>query len=416
MATLVDPVIIANGDDAAEFVDSVMGSQRVVRVDTPAATGSRKRPAESPSDESSVKKQKQSVKRALYDAPPTPTPAPRRSAGKTTTTCDNTVEHLIRQMSADMHMHFTSLSERVDQLESSLEQRIANKVSQLLDKRVNLELKRIYKDVDEKIDAFRESMRSDVGDELAELRAKVDQLAIPNGLPSHDDLKARNIILRGLQFSENENITDKVHHILSDGLHLYGIVCDSAERKESRNSRPGVVVVRFRNVDDKRKVMSKKRDLKNSRQYTSVFIEHDLSYADRVMSNNFRTLLRSTKNQHLSMRGSRVVPREDTGSSRFGNNGPSQSRQGSTNSVPVANRNGQGIRNDGGASGGDDVRGGGQGAGRGGGGDRARGGRGSGAWNRGGQSGRGGSSWNRGSGWGNNDHQRHHNRGNNSNY
>jgi len=58
-------------------------------------------------------------------------------------------------MSADMHMHFPSLSERVDQLESSLEQRIANKVSQLLDKRVNLEMKRIYKDVDTKTDAFR---------------------------------------------------------------------------------------------------------------------------------------------------------------------------------------------------------------------------------------------------------------------
>jgi len=42
MATSVDPVIIANGDDAAEFVDSVMGSQRVVRVDTPVATGSKK--------------------------------------------------------------------------------------------------------------------------------------------------------------------------------------------------------------------------------------------------------------------------------------------------------------------------------------------------------------------------------------
>jgi len=272
MATSADPVIIANGDDAAEFVDSVMGSQRMVRVDTPVTTGSRKRPAESPSDDSSVKKQKQSVKRALYDAPPTPTPAPRRSAGKTSTGCDNTVEHLIRQMSADMHMHFTSLSERVDQLESSLEQRIANKVSQLLDKRVNLEMKRIYKDVDTKIDAFRETVRSDVNDEIAELRAKVDQLSLPIGRPSNDDEKAKNIILRGLPFSENENITAKVHNIINDGLHLQGIVCDSAERKDSRDARPGVVVVRFRTVDDKRKVMSIKRDLKNSRQYASVFM------------------------------------------------------------------------------------------------------------------------------------------------
>jgi len=56
LATSVDRVIIAS---AAEFVDSVMGSQRMVRVDTPVTSGSRKRPAESPSDNSSVKKQKQ---------------------------------------------------------------------------------------------------------------------------------------------------------------------------------------------------------------------------------------------------------------------------------------------------------------------------------------------------------------------
>jgi len=79
MATSVDPVIFANGDDTAEFVDSVMGSQRMVRVDTPVTTGSRKRPAESPSDDSSVKKQKQSVKRALYDAP---RPQPQLHVGR----------------------------------------------------------------------------------------------------------------------------------------------------------------------------------------------------------------------------------------------------------------------------------------------------------------------------------------------
>ena len=165
-------------------------------------------------------------------------------------------------------------------------------------------------------------MRSDVNDELAELRAKVDQLSLPIDRPSNDDKKAKNIILRGLPFSENENITAKVQNIINDGLHLQGIVCDSAERKDSRDARPGVVVVRFRTVDDKRKVMSKKRDLKNSRQYASIFIEHDMSYADRDMSNNLRTLLRSMKDQNLSMRGSRVVPRDDTGSSRFAKTAP----------------------------------------------------------------------------------------------
>ena len=44
--------------------------------------------------------------------------------------------------------------------------------------------------------------------------------------------------------------------------------------------------------------------------YASVVIEHDMSYADRVMSKKFRTLLRSMKDQNLSRRRSRDVPRE----------------------------------------------------------------------------------------------------------
>jgi len=88
----------------------------------------------------------------------------------------------------------------------------------------------------------------------------------------------KNIFLRDLPFSENENITAKVHNIINDGLHLQGIVCDSSERNDSRDARPGVVVVRIKTIDDKRKVMSEKRfDLKNSRQYASVFIKHDMS-------------------------------------------------------------------------------------------------------------------------------------------
>ena len=110
-------------------------------------------------------------------------------------------------MSADMHTHFPSLSERVDQLESSLEQRIANKVSQLLDKRVNLEMKRIYKDVDTKTDAFRETVRSDVNDEIAELRAKVDQLSLLIGRPSNDDEKAKkkHFFARSALFRKREH-------------------------------------------------------------------------------------------------------------------------------------------------------------------------------------------------------------------
>ena len=57
-----------------------------------------------------------------------------------------------------MHMLFGSLSERMDKLESGLEQKNANKVSQLLDKRVNTELSQIRRDIDGKLESFKDEI------------------------------------------------------------------------------------------------------------------------------------------------------------------------------------------------------------------------------------------------------------------
>ena len=54
---------------------------------------------------------------------------------------------MIAKLSTDMNMMFLSLNEKFEKMESGLEQRISNKVAQLLDKRVNSELKKIKTDV-----------------------------------------------------------------------------------------------------------------------------------------------------------------------------------------------------------------------------------------------------------------------------
>ena len=60
-----------------------------------------------------------------------------------------TIKQMLAKMAADMNMHYNSLHERIDKFETGLEPRISNKVAQLLEKRVNSELIRFRKDVDE---------------------------------------------------------------------------------------------------------------------------------------------------------------------------------------------------------------------------------------------------------------------------
>ncbi|KAH3777499.1 hypothetical protein DPMN_178946 [Dreissena polymorpha] len=63
-----------------------------------------------------------------------------------------TLQQQISQLSSDTHMLFSALRERVDQVEKCVEQKIINKVSQVLDKRINSEVNRLHKDIDTKMD------------------------------------------------------------------------------------------------------------------------------------------------------------------------------------------------------------------------------------------------------------------------
>ena len=53
------------------------------------------------------------------------------------------VQQLFAKPSAHMNMMFMSVNERLDKIDSGLEKRIATKVSQILDKRVNSEMNKI---------------------------------------------------------------------------------------------------------------------------------------------------------------------------------------------------------------------------------------------------------------------------------
>jgi len=214
------------------------------------------------------------------------------------------VEDLIGKLSADMHMLFGSLKERMDKLETGLEQRISNKVSQLLDKRMHTELNRIRDTVDTKFEELQESVHSEFASELDDIKAKVNQCSA--GSSSRDI--ALNVVIREMPEGPRENVVNKVNSLIRDGLKVSDVTCASAERKKSPNSsKPGVIIARFKSHDDKRKVMAEKSKLKGHRQFDGVFLHHDQSHADRMMSSNFRTIISALNRSDLSVNGSRVI-------------------------------------------------------------------------------------------------------------
>lgn len=154
-----------DNSEAAEYVEAIMSSQQATRVTTPVQSGRKRNASEPCNTDSTVKKARVTAKakRNLNQSVPSESVL--------------SVEHLIAKLTADIHMQFSAMNERMDKLESSLEQRISNKVAQIIDKRVNTELSRICKDVDSRLESFKEEIKSDISADLHDINDRVRVLS-----------------------------------------------------------------------------------------------------------------------------------------------------------------------------------------------------------------------------------------------
>lgn len=331
--------------EAEDYVDSIMSTQRVTKVQTPMTSNRKRHLSVSGTSDTTSKKARNcesgesgetedrtkdlssisSIIEDLSEKTRSPIKAKRTLYRKGSTSSSNnvavteadvhvnatpTIEQLIAKLSSAVHTMFVSMNERFDQLESGLEQRISSKVAQILDKRVNSELSKVRKDIDTRMETFKESMKAEMTADLADVRAKMntrDSNSTTCNVSQAKDLSL-NIVIRNLPESQNENTKNKVNALFRDGLRLSDITVDNAERKQTYSaSKPGVVIARLKNKDDKQRVMKGKTRLRESRQFSKVYIHHDQLPSERSASTNFRAILRAMNNTNLSMKGSRIV-------------------------------------------------------------------------------------------------------------
>ena len=125
-------------------------------------------------------------------------------------------------------------------------------------------------------------------------------------------IEKNNVIIRNFPESENENLLNKVSGLLKDGLRLRNVGIHCVQRKKSlREGKPGVVIVKFKNMQEKRKVMEVKKNLKDSRNFREVFIENDLPISERLLNANLRRIVNTIGREKLEIRGKRVQIRSD---------------------------------------------------------------------------------------------------------
>ena len=206
---------------------------------------------------------------------------------------------------------------------------MSDKIAQIIDKRITSEVKRIQKNVDDKIGDIRAEVISD----LEEINKNIGAIQEKVATNERSDISL-NIVIRDLPEHEGENLLAKVNNLFKDKLKLHNIIAHSAERKNSINSGPGVVIVTLETPEDKEKVLKAKNLLRETNM-NKVFIHPDQSRSERLWNSNIRAIVDAVKtgDRSINVRGGRVIRsgrssyRQPSGN--YNNNQHSESRRGS---------------------------------------------------------------------------------------
>ena len=123
----------------------------------------------------------------------------------------------------------------------------------------------------------------------------------------------QNSIVRANRIKANVNgdvkleyavIKNNVNALLRDGLRLSDVSVEEAERKQSHtDANPGVIIARLKNKHKKKHVMKELSLLKDSRQFSKMFIHHDQHPSERSVRNNFRRIVSAMKFNSNSLSG-----------------------------------------------------------------------------------------------------------------
>lgn len=202
---------------------------------------------------------------------------------------------MIRNLAASVDSCRDSLSKRVDSLEVNIKTEIKQDIKQLQE----------YVDIN----------IAQVMSRVEAVEGKVDAIQQQQQIQENKEYDPEvTVVAIGLHYEEDEEIHDKVSHMLRRGLGIRDMPVVRAKRMSRNGNRPGIVKIQLRSLDDKKKVLRAKSELKNTHDFSRVYLRSAFTHAERLMDLNFRTLLKKIPGcQNMRITGNgRLIEREDT--------------------------------------------------------------------------------------------------------
>ncbi|KAH3788309.1 hypothetical protein DPMN_166445 [Dreissena polymorpha] len=179
-----------------------------------------------------------------------------------------------------------------------MEKKLSHKIHNVIDTRFKKEQLKNKQEMEKEVHTLKDEFSSDI----ACLQSQVHDI---NSKPQI--CRDLNVCIMNHAQTSNENVTQIVKDLLVDGLKLRHVDFRKAERKASKDSKPGVIVVTFYTNEDRDSVLKNKSMLGDYLKYENVFISIDQSSETRNVNNNFKLLIARLGLSDLKLRGSRII-------------------------------------------------------------------------------------------------------------
>ena len=165
------------------------------------------------------------------------------------------------------------LNDRIDGLSKSIE----DKIQPNINKKVSADLQKVKSDIKSDIKSEMKKDTKQLQDDVSKLRKSYANAAAS---VTENDSLIRNIVIRNLKIDQRESsdkqiTVNKVNTLFRDGLKLTSVKVTAAERKQTRDGKPGLIIATVETAEQKSSVMQRKKNLRKTKHYESVYLEDE---------------------------------------------------------------------------------------------------------------------------------------------
>ncbi|KAH3795614.1 hypothetical protein DPMN_149169 [Dreissena polymorpha] len=107
---------------------------------------------------------------------------------------------------------------------------MSEKITQLIDKRINTEINRVNKAMNEHFDTIRADMSSEIDTLTGKMNSLSDTMQMLKNGSGSSSTRAFNVVIRKLPESVNEQLETKVNGIIKDHLGISNITVKSVKK------------------------------------------------------------------------------------------------------------------------------------------------------------------------------------------